>query len=81
MPNDHESPLAADVEWNAGDLGCGELVLQLRSRLKEMPGRVLRLVARDPGAPADIPAYCRMTGHLLVHQQPEACTYWIRAKS
>ncbi len=27
------------------------------------PGQVLRLVALDPGAPADIPAWCRMTGH------------------
>ena len=60
----------ADVEWNAGDLGCGDLVLQLMIRMKAMaPGQVLRLVALDPGAPADIPAWCRMTGHTLVSQQ------------
>ncbi len=78
---DHLPLPAADAEWNADDLGCGELVLQLQGKLKEMPGRVLRLIARDPGAPADIPAYCRMTGNALVHQHPEACVYWIRAKS
>jgi tRNA 2-thiouridine synthesizing protein A len=57
----------SDAEWNAGDLGCGELVLELRHRLQAMrPGQVLRLEARDPGAPADIPAWCRLTGHILV---------------
>ena len=57
-------------EWNAGDLGCGELVLELRRRLHAMrPGQVLKLTALDPGAPADIPAWCRMVGHALIAQQ------------
>jgi len=59
-----------DVEWDAGDLGCGELVLELRMRLEAMrSGHVLRLIARDLGAPQDLPAWCRMTGHTLVSQQ------------
>ena len=58
------------VEWDAGELGCGELVLELRNRLAAMkPGERLKLVALDPGAPADIPAWCRMTGHTLVSTQ------------
>jgi tRNA 2-thiouridine synthesizing protein A len=58
------------AEWNAGELGCGELVLELRNRLTAMkPGERLTLVALDPGAPADIPAWCRMTGHTLVSTQ------------
>jgi len=69
-----------DDLWDAGDLGCGDLVLALRGRLREMPGQVLKLVARDPGAPADIPAYCRMTGHELLHAEPAACAYWIRSR-
>jgi tRNA 2-thiouridine synthesizing protein A len=69
----------SDVEWDAGDLGCGELVLELRRRLLAMtPGQVLRLEARDPGAPADIPAWCRMTGHILVSEKPPV--YLIRRK-
>jgi predicted peroxiredoxin/TusA-related sulfurtransferase len=61
---------SAPVEWNAGELGCGELVLELRNRLTAMkPGELFRLVALDPGAPADIPAWCRMTGHTLVSTQ------------
>jgi len=71
--------VAGDEEWDAGDLGCGELVLELRLRMASMrPGQVLRLVARDPGAPADLPAWCRMTGHALV--SAEHPVYYIRRK-
>ena len=57
------------AEWDAGDMGCGELVLELRARLDGLPpGQVITLTARDPGAPIDIPAWCRMTGHTLLSQ-------------
>jgi len=69
----------SDVEWDAGDMGCGDLVLELRARIERLaPGRVLKLTARDPGAPADIPAWCRLTGHALVSEQPPI--YLIRRK-
>jgi tRNA 2-thiouridine synthesizing protein A len=69
-----------DDQWNAGDLGCGELVMVLRTRLRAMPGKVLKVTALDPGAPSDIPAYCQMTGHQLLKSSQECCAYWIRAK-
>lgn len=72
--------ITADAEWDAGEMGCGELVLDLRNRLHAMPGKVLKLTARDPGAPEDIPAYCRMTGHLLLRADLAHCSYWIKAK-
>jgi len=54
------------VEWDAGDMGCGELVIQLRNRMKVLqPGQMLRLTARDTGAIEDLPAWCRLTGHRL----------------
>lgn len=60
------SPLAADY-WDAGDLGCGELVVLLRGRLARLlPGQIFELVTRDPGAPEDVPAWCRLTRHELV---------------
>ena len=69
----------SDVEWDAGDMGCGDLVLELRARIEPLaPGRVLKLTARDPGAPADIPAWCRMTGHALLSEQHPI--YLIRRK-
>ena len=63
-------------EWDAGDLGCGDLLLPLRGRMRQLnPGQILRLVARDPSAPEDIPAWCGVTGHRLI--QAEHPTYWI----
>jgi len=55
------------AEWDAGAMGCGELILELRFRVDTLrPGQIMKLTARDPGAPADIPAWCRMTGHALI---------------
>ncbi|HNT40102.1 MAG TPA: sulfurtransferase TusA family protein [Rubrivivax sp.] len=71
--------LAADSTWDAGDMGCGELVLELRKQLRAMPGGTLKLIATDPGAPEDIPAYCRLTRHELLHAAPPA--FWIRART
>jgi len=72
-------PPAPDAQWDAGDMGCGDLVLELRLRLTRMnPGQVLQLTARDPGAPEDLPAWCRLTGHALLQFEPPV--YWIRKK-
>jgi tRNA 2-thiouridine synthesizing protein A len=61
------TPPEPAAEWDAGDLGCGDLVLALRARLAALPaGAVLRVRATDPAAPEDLPAWCRMTGHPLV---------------
>jgi tRNA 2-thiouridine synthesizing protein A len=54
-------------------LACGDLILELRQRVRMLaPGQVLRVTAHDPGAPQDLPAWCGMTGHaLLVARHPE----------
>ena len=69
----------ADDVWDAGDMGCGELIFLLAQRTRSLgPGRVLDLIATDLGAPHDIPAWCRMTGNdLLVARPPH---YLIRSK-
>ncbi len=77
MPDREPDPAAAT--WDAGAMGCGELVLELRARLLALPPRArLRVVARDPGAPEDLPAWCRMTGHTLVHADHP--TYLVQRK-
>ena len=48
-------------------MGCGQLVFELRRRMLELdPGDRLELIAQSPGAPTDLPAWCRMTGHKLI---------------
>lgn len=63
-------------EWDAGHMGCGEILLLLRRRMKALdPGEVFKLTAHDPGAPVDMPAWCRLTGRRLLRaNHPE---YWI----
>jgi len=66
--------------WDAGELGCAQLIFALQRRLEGVaPGETLEVVARDPGAPIDLPAWCRMTGHTLESAEPP--TYVIRRQS
>lgn len=68
-----------DEEWDAGELGCGELIFELKMKLSALsPGQVLLVTSRDAGAPEEIPAWCGMTGHALV--AAEHPRYWIRRK-
>jgi tRNA 2-thiouridine synthesizing protein A len=69
-----------DAEWDAGDMACGDLVLELRLRLQAVDaGQVLKVVARDSGAEKDLPAWCRMTGHTLVDSRHPV--YFIKRKT
>lgn len=74
-----DDPIRFDAQWDSSDLGCGELVLGLRAQVNALrPGQVLRVVARDPGAIEDVPAWCQMTGHRLVKTEPPI--YFIQRK-
>jgi tRNA 2-thiouridine synthesizing protein A len=56
-----------EATFDAGPMGCGEIVLELKFRFREMPaGARLFVHGTDPGLPEDLPAWCRMTGHTLV---------------
>jgi tRNA 2-thiouridine synthesizing protein A len=73
------APIVYQQEWDAGDLGCGELVIELRFLLKAMqPGEVIRVHATDLGAPADLPAWCRMTNNVLMNHDIDARMYYIQ---
>jgi len=57
--------------WDAGGMGCGKLVIELRKRMDEIaPGDRIRVTARGPGAPHDVPAWARMAGHEVVSVEP-----------
>ncbi len=75
-PNSLSAP---QVYWDAGEMGCGELILQLKVRFQNLgPSEVFQLRADDGGAIEDIPAWCGMTGNTLLHQQHP--NYWIQKK-
>jgi len=49
---------------DGGDRSCGDLLLLLASRSRSLPPRThIRLVASDPAAAIDLPAWCHLTGH------------------
>ena len=66
-------------EWDAGHMGCGEVIILLRLRMRKLnPGDVLKLTSQDLGAPEDLPAWCRLTGRRLL--RADHPHYWIEAK-
>ncbi|MEO5747528.1 MAG: sulfurtransferase TusA family protein [Humibacillus sp.] len=49
---------------DGGDRACGELLIVLAARARQLsPGSLIRLLASDPAAPLDVPAWCHLTGH------------------
>lgn len=58
-----------DEVLDAGPQGCGELIMTMFRRFRTLPaGTVIEVFASDPGAAADIPAWCRLQGHELLHR-------------
>jgi tRNA 2-thiouridine synthesizing protein A len=53
--------------WEAGETGCGVLIVGLKREIRRIRvGELLQVTALDAGAAADLPAWCRLTGHTLV---------------
>ena len=64
--------MQADATLDAGETGCGELTLLIFQTMKTIrPGQTLEVLAYDLAAETDIPAWCRMTGNLLLAQNTE----------
>jgi tRNA 2-thiouridine synthesizing protein A len=75
-PRDREVAL----EIFTGELGCGDLIYELKLQFERVdPGDVVRIVTDDPGAPRELPAWCRMTGHRLL--EADAPFYVIEARA
>ncbi|MFI1358121.1 sulfurtransferase TusA family protein [Streptomyces sp. NPDC020898] len=55
---------AADITVDGTGLLCVTLLLRLCTRIGGAePGSVVHVIATDPAAPLDLPAWCHMTGH------------------
>lgn len=71
--------LTVDIEIIMGELGCGDLIYELREQFSRVqPGAVVRIVSNDAGGPREIPAWCSMTGRQLLEMDPPH--YTIRAR-
>lgn len=54
-------------ELDARGLLCPIPVIRTQNRIQQLsPGDQLRVIASDPGALHDIPAWCRVHGHEIV---------------
>ncbi|MFC8996314.1 sulfurtransferase TusA family protein [Streptomyces rochei] len=55
---------APGITVDGTGLLCVTLLLRLRKEIDGAePGTVVHVVATDPAAPLDLPAWCHMTGH------------------
>lgn len=73
--------LEPDLVVDGGDKLCVQLLIELRGHVaKAGPGAVIHLIATDPAAPVDLPAWCHLTGHTYLGQVPgtERPTYALR---
>lgn len=57
---------------DARRLLCPMPVIRTQNKVKELsPGDVLEVICTDPGAKADIPAWCRINGHRYLGEREE----------
>ncbi len=61
---------APDVEIDCRDLPCPRPIIELAKALALVPvGGRIAVVARDPAARHDVPAWCRMRGQEYVGEE------------
>ena len=62
--------IAADREVDASGLNCPLPILRAKKALTDLEsGKILRVIATDPGARRDFEAFARQTGNELVSQE------------
>jgi tRNA 2-thiouridine synthesizing protein A len=68
--------LKEDKVLDCSGMLCPVPVIKASKAIKELEvGQVLKMIATDPGAPADMEAWSRQTGNELMDSQEEAGKY------
>lgn len=59
-----------DDEFDGGEETCGRVIVNLHLYIRDQqPGLKVLVISRDPGAPVELPAWCRMTKNELTKMQ------------
>lgn len=67
------SPALPDLTVDGADRLCVQLLIELRAHMHRAgSGAVIHLIASDPAAPVDLPAWCHLTGHSYLGPVPGA---------
>ena len=62
--------MSADLEIDCRDLPCPRPIIELAKALPGVPvGGLLAVVAHDPAARHDVPAWCRLRGQEYVGEE------------
>jgi tRNA 2-thiouridine synthesizing protein A len=72
------------VILDGGDRRCVQLLIDLRRLVTQVgPGTVIHLIATDPAAPIDLPAWCHLTGHTYLGPLPASArpTYALQTRA
>jgi tRNA 2-thiouridine synthesizing protein A len=68
--------LQADKILDCSGMNCPMPVVKTSKAIKELDvGQVLKVIATDPGAPADMQAWARQTGNELLLSDQDGNTY------
>lgn len=58
-----------DDEFDGGEETCGRVIVNLHLYTRDQcSGTRILVISKDPGAPVELPAWCRMTGNRLEKQ-------------
>lgn len=80
-PEGSDQLMEADFCLDVRGLSCPMPLLKTKLRLNEMaPGKLLQVLASDPGSARDIPAFIRLSQHRLEAQSEfdDQFAFWIR---
>lgn len=59
-----------DDEFDGGEETCGRVIVNLHLYIRDQkPGLRILVISRDPGAPIELPAWCRMTKNELISSE------------
>lgn len=65
--NDSPAHIDADVELDCRGIRCPLPIIALANHIEDVAvGHAIAVVADDPAARPDVPAWCRMRGHKYV---------------